>query len=123
MDEVPDCREYSLLFDEHIKKERVAIFAFSILATLLFLIGIALILLSLILRNQGNLWTEIAKLGTGFVSAGSSYIPVKEIVDRRVDLVPYYFVKKRLDNSETLSLAERQMNFELVKKYLEHGVG
>lgn len=119
MNELPDYQGYASLFDDYVKKQRLAILAFGILAVILFLIGIALILISFILGNlKENLLTELIKLGTGFISAGASYIPVKEIVDRRVSLVPYSFMKKRFDNSEKLSPAEQQLNIEIAKEFL-----
>ena len=119
MNDLLNYQAYASLFEDYVKKQKRAILAFGILAVILFLIGIALILLSLILGNlTGNLLTEIIKLGTGFISAGASYIPIKEIVDRRVDLVFYSFMKKVLDNFEKLSLEEQQFNIELAREFL-----
>jgi hypothetical protein len=124
MDESPDCREYAALFEDYINKERMAILAFGVLAILLFFIGLALVLLSLVLGNlKQNFLPEVAKLGTGFISAGASFVPVKEIVDRRVSLVPYYFVKRRFDSSDKLSPTELQENIELAREFLKKKLG
>jgi hypothetical protein len=104
---------YAHLFEEHIRVQQQAIRSSGIWAALLFTLGAALILFSLLGNLDKALIPEMIKLSGGFVMSGLSFYQIKDVIQRRERIASYSYLKRSFEETEKLPLEEQTKLVEI----------